>query len=83
MTMMDAGQVLAQGLEAAEKWEGCIPGSPEEQEAAERATGALILLNSYMTQGVPLPLDWVRAQAQIAASLPGWTSGSMMGNGCG
>jgi hypothetical protein len=78
MTMMDAGQVLAAGLQAAAKWEGCKPGSPEERAAAETATGALVLLNSYMEQGVPIPLAWVRAQAQCSAALPGWSSGAMM-----
>jgi len=78
MTMMDAGEVLAAGLEAAQTWEGCSPGSPEERAAAETATGALVLLNSYMTQGVPLPIAWLRAQVQVSASLPGWSSGAMM-----
>jgi hypothetical protein len=78
MIMMDAGQVLAQGLEAAETWEGCTPGSPEERAAAETATGALVLLNSYMEAGVPLPIGWVRAQVQASAALPGWSSGAMM-----
>lgn len=77
MTMMDAGEVLAAGLEAAEKWEGATRGSQEEFAAAEAATGALILLNSYMNAGVPLPLAWVRAQAQLNATMPGWTSGAM------
>jgi hypothetical protein len=78
MTMMDAGEVLAQGLAAAEKWEGTRPGSPEERAAAEKATGALVLLNSYMEAGVPIPLTWVKAQAQATAALPGWSSGAMM-----
>jgi len=37
-----------------------------------------VLLNSYMTQGVPLPIAWLRAQVQVSASLPGWSSGAMM-----
>ena len=76
--MMDAGEVLETGLQAARRWEAARPGSDEERALAEQATGALILLNSYMEQGVPLPLSWVRAQVQVSAALPGWNSGAMM-----
>jgi hypothetical protein len=75
MTMMDVGAVLAAGLEAAEKWEGCTRGSPEEQACAERATGALVLLNSYLESGAPIPLAWLPGQARPGMSLSGWASG--------
>jgi hypothetical protein len=75
MTMMDVGAVLAAGLEAAEKWEGCTRGSPEEQAYAEQATGALILLNSYLTGGAPIPLSWLPGQVRPGMGLGGWASG--------
>ena len=75
MTMMDVGAVLAAGLEAAEKWEGCKRGSPEEAAAAERATGALILLNSYLEGGAPMPLAWLPGQNRPGMQLTSWNSG--------
>jgi hypothetical protein len=75
MTMMDPGEVLARGLAAAEKWEGATRGSPEELAAAEAATGALVLLNSYLESGAPLPLVWVPGQVRSGMAIGGWSSG--------
>jgi hypothetical protein len=72
--IMDTGKVLADGLDAARAWEGASPGSPAERAAAEKATGALVLLHAALSRGGLLPQPWEHALAQPL--IGGWASGA-------
>lgn len=59
---VDIGHVLQSGLDAAQRWEAVPPDSRDAAEAAETATGALVLINAYLERGGALPVTWAAAR---------------------
>jgi hypothetical protein len=57
---MDANEILENLRMAIRRWEGTVPGSREEREAAEVATASAAALDDHLCHGGDPPEEWKR-----------------------
>jgi len=67
----DTTALLHRALEAAEDWEAAPMGSPEQQRAAEVATGSIVLLHHELHEGGYLPEPWHSARPPASSHISG------------
>jgi hypothetical protein len=67
----DTTALLHRALEAAEQWEAAPSGSPDQQRAAEVATGSIVLLHHELHEGGQLPAAWANAQPPASSPISG------------